>query len=100
MAATQELVRTFVLKARNADQVGTDLVLEFHRIKYDSDATMEVPTNLGNIFFVIGGVATDPTAPAANIIGSDRIITTGAVTVAATASNSDYFDVIFVGTSR
>lgn len=97
MAASVTKIATWILQTRNTDQTGSDLVMELHRIKYDSDATVEVPTSLGSVDFVLVGPTSDVSAPTANVLGSDRVITSGAVTVGATASNSDYFDVAFIG---
>ncbi len=98
MAASALKIATYVFDSRNQDQVGQDLIMEMHEVTYDSDATVEVTTALSNVFFILSGPAKDVSAPAANILGSDQIITSGAVTVAATASNSDVFRVAFFGT--
>lgn len=98
MAASAKKINTYVFDSRNQDQVGQDLIMEMHEVTFDSDKTVEVTTSLSHIFFVLSGPCQDVTSPAANILGCDKIITSSAVTVGATANNSDTFFVAFLGT--
>lgn len=97
MAASAALLYTVELIPGDALKTGKRLVLEIHEVTYDSDATCEVDTNLTQVIGVFAGVCKDVSAPAANILGSDKVITSGAVTVGATANNSDTFMVMFLG---
>jgi hypothetical protein len=98
MAASAALTGTYEYMIRNRDITGSNLIAEFHTVTYAGDATVEVPTNLNHIDFVLVGPSQDVTAPTANILGCDGIITTGAVTVGATANNSDTYWIAFYGT--
>jgi len=97
MAASAKKITTWVPEARNNDQIGRNFVWEFHEVTFNSDKTVEVTTSLAHIWFVLSGPTQDVTDPAANVLGCDKIITTGAVTVSATANNSDTFFVVLVG---
>lgn len=97
MAASAKKIQTWVPETRNNDQIGANMVWEFHEVTYDTDKTVEVTTSLSHIWFVLSGPTQDVTDPAANILGCDKVITSGAVTVAATANNANTYFVVLIG---
>lgn len=96
-AAATALTSPIVQKTENMDKIGGNLVCEFHTITYDSDKTVEVTTQLKQVLFM-SSMIVDATDPAEDVVlGSDLVITSGAVTVGATANNTGTFRIKFEG---
>lgn len=110
MAASAKLISgPRYLESGNEGTSGKKMAMVISEITFDSDKTCQVPCPLSDIMSVQGTCA-DVTAPAANVLGCDRVKDTGSsykldngidstsyVTVGATADNSDTYRVTFFG---
>lgn len=110
MAASAKLIigpRVFELS--NEGSVGKKPAMVISEVTFDSDATCQVPVPLSEVHSMSYSCA-DVTAPAANVLGCDRIkdtvtayntgegaISTSGYTVGATANNTDIFRLTFWG---
>lgn len=110
MAATAKLIigpRVFELS--NEGTSGKKPAMVISEVTFDSDKTCQVPCPLRDIHAMSYSCA-DVTAPAANVLGCDRVIDTSTaydtgggaqstsyVTVGATADNADTYRLVFWG---
>jgi hypothetical protein len=110
MAASAKLIigpRVFELS--NEGTSGKKPAMVISEVTYDSDATCQVPVPLSEVH-AVSGCCADVSAPAADVIGCDRIKDSGTAyntgggaestsyyTVATTASNSNTYRLTFWG---
>lgn len=108
-ASAKLIIGPRVFELSNEGGTGKKPAMVISEVTYASDATCQVPCPLSEIHSMSYSCA-DVSSPAANVLGCDRVIdtitaydtgqgatSTKAVTVGATASNSDTYRLTFWG---